>query len=105
MQVWHVRPGDRTTAPVKVQDRSFQDRYNDPGQPFLHQGPFGRQVMLTADDGKTVFLSGAGASPEGDRPFVDSWNVTSGAKERLFRSEAPYYENPVELLDVKNRVL
>ena len=105
MQVWHVRPGDRTAAPKKVEDRSYQDRYNDPGRPFMHQGPFGRQVMLTADGGRTVFLSGAGAGPEGDRPFVDSWNVTTGAKERLFRSEAPYYENPVELLDVKNRVL
>lgn len=105
LQTWRLWPGDRDKTPVMIEERSYQDRYNDPGQPMQHQGPYGRPVMLTAGDGRTVFLSGAGASPEGDRPFVDLWNVDTDAKERLFRSEAPYYESPADLLDAKNRVL
>ncbi len=105
LQTWRVWPGDRAKAPVKVEERSYQDRYNDPGRPFMHQGPYGRQVLLTAADGRTVFLQGDGASPEGDRPFVDAWNVDSGDKERLFRSEAPHYESPVEMIDARNRQL
>ncbi len=105
LQTWRVHPGDRAQAPVLVEDRSYQDRYNDPGRPFMHTGPFGRDVILTADGGRTVFLRGDGASPEGDRPFVDSWNVETGAKERLFRSEAPYYESPADMLDVKKRIV
>ncbi|MBE0567960.1 MAG: S9 family peptidase, partial [Krumholzibacteria bacterium] len=105
LQTWRMWPGDRDKAPVKIEERSYQDRYNDPGQPMMHQGPFGRPVMLTAGDGRTLYLSGAGAGPEGDRPFVDAWNVDTDQKERLFRSEAPYYESPADMLDAKDRVL
>jgi len=103
LKVWHVKPDDRGFAPAKIQDRSFQDRYADPGQPIMHHGKFGRDVMLTADGGDTIFLIGDGASEEGDRPFLDSYSLKNGETTRLFRSEAPYFERPVELVDVKKR--
>ncbi len=99
---WLVKPGNRKTQPKLIQDRSWQDRYNDPGSPVMHPGPFGNQVILTADGGKTIFLSGNGASAEGDRPFLDRVDLESDETTRLFRSEAPYYERFVELVDVKN---
>jgi dipeptidyl aminopeptidase/acylaminoacyl peptidase len=105
IKAWHVKPGDRAAAPKLVQDRSFQDRYNDPGDPITHAGKYGWDVILTADKGNTVFLIGDGASPEGDRPFLDAHDLTTGEKTRLFRSEAPYYERPVELIDVEKRLL
>lgn len=105
LKAWHVKPGDRDAEPVIVQDRSFQDRYADPGQPVLHRNEWGREVILTTGDGKTIFLDGPGASPEGDRPFLDKWNYETGDKERLFHSEAPYYENPIEILDVKKGII
>lgn len=104
-RVWQVQPGDRTTAPRLVEDRSWQDRYNDPGQPLMRANRYGRSVLLTADDGRTLFLRGAGASPEGDRPFLDAWTIATDEKTRLFRSEAPYFESPVDLIDVQGRVL
>jgi len=105
MKTWWVQPGHRDREAVLVEDRSWQDRYNDPGQPMMHRGEYGRQVMLTADRGRTLFLSGAGASPEGDRPFLDAWDLQDRTKDRLFRSEAPYYESVVELLDADRRLL
>jgi dipeptidyl aminopeptidase/acylaminoacyl peptidase len=105
LRVWHVAPGDRDTEPRIVQERSFQDRYADPGQPLMHRGKYGRQVMLTSDGGHVLYLRGDGASPEGDRPFLDRWDVRTDETERLFRSEAPYYENPVDLLDDDGRYL
>jgi len=105
LRVWHVQPDHPDREPRLVQERSFQDRYSDPGQPLMHDGEYGRPVMLTADGGWTLFMSGDGASPEGDRPFLDRWNVKKDATSRLFRSEAPYYERPVELLDTKGREL
>ncbi|MGD9548865.1 MAG: prolyl oligopeptidase family serine peptidase [Candidatus Krumholzibacteriia bacterium] len=99
VKVWRIKPGDRDFAPVIVQDRSWQDRYNDPGQPLTHRNRFGRQVILTADGGRSIFLNGEGASPEGDRPFLDRYDLETGKAERLFRSEAPHYESPVELID------
>jgi len=55
-------------------------------------------VLLTGDDGKTLYLLGSGASPEGDRPFLDLFDLETLQAERLFHSEAPYYERPVKLL-------
>jgi dipeptidyl aminopeptidase/acylaminoacyl peptidase len=105
IKAWHVQPADRGAPAKLVQDRSFQDRYADPGDPIMHAGKYGRDVILTADKGNTVFLIGDGASPEGDRPFLDAHDLSTGKTTRLFHSEAPYYERPVELIDVKKRLL
>jgi dipeptidyl aminopeptidase/acylaminoacyl peptidase len=49
--------------------------------------------------GDSIYLSGAGASAEGDRPFLDRLNLRTFATERLFRSDASGYESFVGLLD------
>jgi len=43
---------------------------------------------------------GDGASPEGDRPFLDRYNLKTKQSERLMRSEPPVYERPIAVLDV-----
>lgn len=104
-QTWLVSPGDRARPPRLVEDRSFQDRYSDPGQPLLRTDERGRPVLLTANGGRTLFLSGEGASPEGDRPFLDAWNLETDAKTRLFHSESPWYESPLRLVDADRLLL
>jgi len=105
LKVWRIKPDDRAFTPAIIQDRSWQDRYADPGDPMLHYGPYGRNVILTADGGDTIFLVGEGASDQGDRPFLDTYSLNSGESARLFRSEAPFFENPVEIVDVKKRLV
>jgi dipeptidyl aminopeptidase/acylaminoacyl peptidase len=105
-RTWILRLGDGDKAPELLFDRSSEDRYADPGFPLMVPNAWGRQVLQTADGGKTLFLSGDGASAEGDRPFLDALDVgTNGTKKtkRLFRSEAPYYEEPVALLGTDGR--
>jgi dipeptidyl aminopeptidase/acylaminoacyl peptidase len=46
-----------------------------------------------------VYLEGAGASPEGDRPFLDRYNIKTRQSERLFRADGKSYEYVVGLLD------
>ncbi|MFP4091781.1 MAG: S9 family peptidase, partial [Cyclobacteriaceae bacterium] len=87
-------------------DRSYEDRYNDPGSFETQSNEYGRQVLLTDKRGRKLYLTGQGASPEGNRPFVDEFDITSGKTKRLWRSEAPYYEYPISILDIsKNQVL
>ena len=57
----------------------------------------GAATVLQAGD--TIYLNGAGASPEGDRPFLDRLNLSTLATERLFRSDTASYETVVGLLD------
>jgi dipeptidyl aminopeptidase/acylaminoacyl peptidase len=98
-KVWRVRPGDLDAGPDLLFDRSFEDRYSDPGRPDTRANEFGRDVIRRSPDGGAIYLIGAGASSEGDRPFLDRYDVATGGTTRLFRSEAPWYESPVTVLD------
>ncbi|HZH91294.1 MAG TPA: prolyl oligopeptidase family serine peptidase [Pyrinomonadaceae bacterium] len=83
-------------APRLVSHRNVQDRYNDPGQPFTRVLPTGHRAVIYNND--WIFLSGTGASAEGDRPFLDRMSLTTLKAERLFRSDAKSYETVVALL-------
>src|SRR5262249_3234624 len=77
-------------------ERSVQDRYHDPGTPILRHLPNGKIVMW--QHGDSIFLNGAGASSQGDRPFLDRFNLTTQKTERLFQSREKQYESVVALL-------
>jgi dipeptidyl aminopeptidase/acylaminoacyl peptidase len=98
-RTWRVRPDQPGQAPQLLVDRSFEDRYSDPGTAATVADAAGRQRLLASRDGGSLFLVGDGASPEGDRPFVDRYELATGKSERLFHSQAPHYEVPVALLD------
>ncbi|MBE2292769.1 MAG: prolyl oligopeptidase family serine peptidase [Xanthomonadales bacterium] len=104
-RTWRIRPDQPAQAPALIVERSFEDRYSDPGEPVTVADANGRQRLLTSADGGSLFRIGAGASPEGDRPFVDRYELASGKTERLFHSQAPYYEVPRGLLDDTGRRL
>ena len=91
-----LRADDRAAQPRTLWHRNVQDRYNDPGTPLTRLLPNGQRVILT--NGEAVYLSGAGASPQGDRPFLDRFNPQTGKAERLFRSDEKSYEAAVLLL-------
>ncbi|WP_071595139.1 S9 family peptidase [Hymenobacter aerophilus] len=92
------------TLPKPLLEYSVRDAYTHPGTPVLQPNALGRPVLLTDRTGTGVYLFGAGASAEGDRPFVDELNVRTRAKQRWWRSEAPYFEQPVAILDPVRRV-
>ncbi|MEM4251748.1 MAG: prolyl oligopeptidase family serine peptidase, partial [Candidatus Bathyarchaeia archaeon] len=91
-RTWTLRPG---AEPRKLFDRLTEDRYSNPGSPVMKQTAYGTSVMDSTDS--YIYMIGAGASPEGDRPFLDRLNLETGKTERLWRSEAPYYEYPIAL--------
>ncbi|HEY9842891.1 MAG: prolyl oligopeptidase family serine peptidase [Candidatus Sericytochromatia bacterium] len=95
-ELWQIQP-DTGKPPRRLLRYSSEDRYADPGRPLLTRTPQGSSVLQLAGD--EVFLSGDGASPEGEQPFLDSWNPVTGKKKRLWRSQAPWFEKPVQLLD------
>ena len=101
-RTWVVSPAGRL-APRVLLDRSSEDRYADPGDFLTAPNPRGRPVLLTGKDGKSAYLAGRGASPEGDRPFLDRIDLASARTQRLWRSEAPAYEEVVALLDGEGR--
>jgi dipeptidyl aminopeptidase/acylaminoacyl peptidase len=98
-RTWIVQPDRPKTAPQVLWDRSSEDRYGDPGRPLLTATGRGTWVLARAGGADALWLFGDGASPEGDRPFVDKLDLATRKSERLWRSEAPYFEQPYDLLD------
>jgi dipeptidyl aminopeptidase/acylaminoacyl peptidase len=77
-------------------DHSADEAYADPGSPLLTVHPDGTRTVL--QDGNHIYLRGDGASPEGDRPFLDRLNLTDLTTQRLFRSPADGYEQVLGFL-------
>ena len=96
---WKIAPDDPAQAPVLLHEGSSDDRYADPGEPLLRADERGRSRLQFSTDGGSFYRIGEGASPEGDRPFLDRVNLQTGKSERLFHSQAPYYEMPLVILE------
>ena len=67
-------------------DHSMDDAYADPGSPLMATRPDGRRTVL--QDGPLIYLRGDGATPDGDRPFLDRFDLQTLHKERLYTSPA-----------------
>ncbi|MGC0771641.1 MAG: prolyl oligopeptidase family serine peptidase [Candidatus Acidiferrum sp.] len=86
-------------TPVKLFEGSFEDRYHDPGEPLEEMNAAGKPALVTTPDGKGIYFTGRGASPEGDQPFLSVMSVANGDAKRLWQSAAPYYEIAEAVLD------
>ena len=104
-RVWRIQPGNLEAEPELIFDLSSEDRYGDPGSPLMRMNDQGHNVLRIAEGGGAIFLTGQGSSPEGDRPFVDKFDLSTKESERLFRSEAPYYERPIVVLDDRGQTV
>jgi dipeptidyl aminopeptidase/acylaminoacyl peptidase len=74
-------------------DLSTDERYANPGNPVMRQLANGSRVIR--EEGGAIYLAGFGASPDGDRPFLDRLDLKSDMTlkpERLFRSDKTSYE-------------
>ncbi|MBC8358516.1 MAG: prolyl oligopeptidase family serine peptidase [Candidatus Aminicenantes bacterium] len=91
-----VNVDDPSEPPQKVFDISSQDRYNDPGRPVYTITPAGEYILL--QDKNWIYLSGSGASPKGDMPFLDRMNLKTMKKERLFHCGEGIYESFVDFV-------
>ncbi len=86
-----------------LSDRSWEDSYNDPGDFVTERNSYGRSILVEKDG--NLYLTGTGASAEGNRPFVDTFELATKKTTRLWRSKAPHYERPVSIKWVSEKIL
>ena len=98
-RAWKFSPENPSADKKLFQQRSYNDRYNDPGNFVTETNKYGINVIKVSSDNNSVFLTGNGASPEGNIPFMDTFDFSNGEKQRLWQSEAPYYERIVATLN------
>jgi dipeptidyl aminopeptidase/acylaminoacyl peptidase len=95
-RTWLVDVDSKHPEPRLVWDRSVKDRYGDPGTPVSRPLPSGREAVLVREG--AIYLTGGGATPEGDRPFLDRLDLANLKTERLWRCEGTMVESVVDLL-------
>ena len=105
-RTWILEAG---AEPRKLWERRQQDSYNNPGSPVVKRdsgggggggrGGFGGGGGLILQRGDSIYLIGSGASPEGDRPFLDRLDLKTLKTERLFRCGEKSYEAIIAPLD------
>jgi dipeptidyl aminopeptidase/acylaminoacyl peptidase len=78
-------------------DRSIRDRYGDPGRILLEPDAAGFSVAKQIRN--KVLLAGIGASPEGNRPFLDLKCLADLETKRLWRCSHDRSENVVTVLN------
>ncbi len=90
-------------AARKLWDRSAEDAYSNPGTPLRKATASGAEAIVHTGD--TIFLAGAGASPQGERPFLDKVNLTTLRAERAYQMTEGYEPVLGLLADDGSRVL
>ncbi|MFN4116962.1 MAG: hypothetical protein ACK4F7_10760, partial [Inhella sp.] len=88
---------DGSAAPQRWNERSLRDRYRDPGQPLTRTLAGNGRSLMRVEQG-ALLLAGAGASPQGDRPFLDRYELATGKSSRLFQASDTHYETALALL-------
>ncbi|XP_042512166.1 probable glutamyl endopeptidase, chloroplastic isoform X2 [Macadamia integrifolia] len=106
-RTWVISPGSKDVNPRILFDRSSEDVYSDPGSTMLRRTHAGTYVIAKVkkenDDGTYVLLNGSGATPEGNVPFLDLFDINTGNKERIWESDKEkYYETVVALMSDQN---
>jgi dipeptidyl aminopeptidase/acylaminoacyl peptidase len=98
-----VNIDDPQQKPRLLWNLSTDEMYKNPGFPVRRQLSNGSWVVQ--QDSDSIYLAGMGASPDGDRPFLDHLDLKTLKSERLFRSDKTAYERFLSFTGPDTRTL
>ncbi len=100
-RTYAFNPNEEDAKLELIFDRSSEDRYSDPGRFQFVRNEEGKHVLQFNKQANQLFLFGQGASPNGNFPFVSSFNIKTKEIKKLWESKAPYYEQAIRLIDTE----
>jgi dipeptidyl aminopeptidase/acylaminoacyl peptidase len=77
--------------------RNVQDAYNDPGTPLTTRTEAGFSVAIVNDG--VMLLSGQGATPDGNRPFLRRFDLETLETTELWRNSGETYEYVIDAIE------
>lgn len=95
-KIFFFDPNHPDQAPRLVWTLNTRSRYNDPGNFVEDVLPNGQSAVLETNG--NVFLTGVGASPEGDHPFLDRLDIHTLESHRIFQCGPTEYETVAAVL-------
>lgn len=103
-RTFRFNPSDLSKEPELLVDRSTNDLYNDQGTPISIKNSYGSTVLYTGKANNELLFAGNGASPDGDMPFLNRFDLTTKKTTTLWRCVAPYNERVVDVIDPAKRI-
>lgn len=114
-----VQEGSRSKQTIKVSrynttagtletlyELNQTDAYNNPGEPVTEKNKYGRDVVITVDNGTKLLLNNiVGSSAKGDLPFLAKFDLNTKKNEIIWRSAAGSFEYVADVLNADKLVL
>jgi dipeptidyl aminopeptidase/acylaminoacyl peptidase len=88
-----------TGAMETLFERNTTDAYNNPGMPVIKRNAFGKSVINLLENNKILMNNPVGSSPEGDLPFLATFDLTSKTSQIIWRAKQGSYETVTAVLD------
>jgi dipeptidyl aminopeptidase/acylaminoacyl peptidase len=84
----------------KLIERNTTDNYSNPGFPVTEKNQFGNDVIKVIDNGNKLLMNNTtGASPNGDLPFLATFDLNTKKLDIIWRSNDGYFESIVRVLN------
>lgn len=96
-------PSDASVEPKILFDRSYQDKYSDPGNFVTKRNAMGKSVLSISNN--SAYLLGDGFTEKGQFPFLDQINLNDLKKKRLYQSKFTDKVEDLRSFDVANNQL
>ncbi len=106
-QTGRISRYNSTTSTLELlYERNQTDAYNNPGTPVTAKNSFGRNVIVTVDNGRKMLMNNTtGSSPKGDLPFLAKFDLTTKQNEIIWRASEGSFESITEVLDANKLTL
>jgi dipeptidyl aminopeptidase/acylaminoacyl peptidase len=88
-----------TGAMETLFERNTTDAYNNPGMPVMKRNAFGKSVINLLENNKILMNNPVGSSPEGDLPFLATFDLGSKTSQIIWRAKKGFYETVTAVLD------
>src|SRR5213075_396303 len=86
--------------------RNTTDAYSNPGLPVTEKNQWGRDVIKLIDNGNKILMNNTtGSSPNGDLPFLASFDLATKKLNIEWRCKEGYFESVVKVLDMEKAIL
>ncbi|HEX6190938.1 MAG TPA: prolyl oligopeptidase family serine peptidase [Chitinophagaceae bacterium] len=86
----------------KLISRNTTDAYSNPGTPVTDKNEYGRNVIKTIDNGNKILMNNTtGSSPDGDLPFLATFDLNKKQSDIIWRCQPGYFESVVRVMDAE----
>jgi dipeptidyl aminopeptidase/acylaminoacyl peptidase len=101
-----INPSIAGGSPQVIFDLSSEDLYANPGDFHTTFNEYNRTVLEMGKENTILYLTGEGYSPDGNRPFLDEFNLSTKKTKRVWRADGKStYENIIRVINAEKALV